>query len=717
MSAEDTPRLVVGSLEAMTSEFSAGLSILQFLGVQDADSGREYGNIQEASQEVMRNALQHYVDMCHERGFREEFRGDVPGEYIEALLRRFQERDLDVWGRPLEDDSDDSLGINSDVQGETDYQDDSDYAPSDGEVSGEEEEASVAPARESDAEIEEESGHSPPQRSRGSRENRGYSSGGSFESAASSGNSSLSGDSSSPPYLSDFLVRNRPHSPPPPPPPRGRRASSSREVHPVEMVDPEWDLRRLNREEFDLVAKVMKKANKRREKERKSRERRGASTNLVSARGSSSSSSKRRSCKGSSRSSSSSSLSSGISSFRCVSQLRTTPKMSRKMKTASSKSSHKLALDPSIKAMNIRSSRAERAAFALSMESSVTGDLFPLTWIKNWGTDVWNTISDCFGNAGELAGTLADTFVLGSNAHTPLLDTAESYSDYVDLYEETVANFDKHNQTLVRKLQEEVYLRSGGLTVLSEAVVRKVPIYQAVELYQKLFHETFSAMTRLYRTLGEGDEGFLVLKKILSKVKEMRRGVSRAGKSCRSYDKEVVKHVRRLNVTNSFFRGIISSGGEIATEGGDVPAFLKRLIVEARSAEMARRVSASISGGGGAEGGGAKPSTQGSTKSQKHDDFRTLLKGFHDEGADFYETEKETPTKLSASGSAGRGCFICGSSTHYHFDCKALPERGQRKQFVAKLVKNLGTPANKAVLKKLNFTKKRASDAIRTAIQ
>ena len=178
-----------------------------------------------------------------------------------------------------------------------------------------------------------------------------------------------------------------------------------------------------------------------------------------------------------------------------------------------------------------------------------------------------------------------------------------------------------------------------------------------------------------------------------------------------------MKHVRRLNVTNSFFRGIISSGGEIATEGSDVPAFLKKLIVEARSAEMARRVSASISGGGGADGGGAKPSTQVSTKSQKHGDFRTLLKGFHDEGADFYESEKKTPAKLSASGSAGLGCFICGSSTHYHFDCDALPERGQRKKYVSELIKNPDTPTNKAVLKTLNFTKKRASDAIRTAIQ
>ena len=63
MSAEDPSDLVVGSRESMTEAFSVGLSLLQFLGVQDAGSGREYGNIQYASQDVMKNALQYYVDM------------------------------------------------------------------------------------------------------------------------------------------------------------------------------------------------------------------------------------------------------------------------------------------------------------------------------------------------------------------------------------------------------------------------------------------------------------------------------------------------------------------------------------------------------------------------------------------------------------------------------------------------------------------------------
>ena len=79
------------------------------------------------------------------------------------------------------------------------------------------------------------------------------------------------------------------------------------------------------------------------------------------------------------------------------------------------------------------------------MESDVTGDLYPLTWADNWGTDVWNAMSDCFGNGGELVGSLADTFVLGSNAYTPLLGTADDYSSLAGLYEETVANFEKNN--------------------------------------------------------------------------------------------------------------------------------------------------------------------------------------------------------------------------------------------------------------------------------
>ena len=378
--------------------------------------------------------------------------------------------------------------------------------------------------------------------------------------------------------------------------------------------------------------------------------------------------------------------------------------------------SDKCSIDSDVEAMNIVSSASEIAAYKLSMESHETGDLFPEKWIKKWGPDVWNAVFDCFGNGGDLAGSLVDTLVLGSNLYTPLLGTADDWQSTADLYEEVVASFERNNKTLRKQIIRHVFKASNEVAVLSDAGARSVGIYRAAVSYQKLLHEFFSALSRLNRQLGSNAEGFLVIKRIFEKLKELRRTASRPADSSRKNKVEIVKHVQRLNATNSFIRGLVSANGDIGLDGDSLPSFLKTAVREAQKAEMARLVSETISGSS-ADGGVVKPTNTGSTKAQKQEDFRALLKSLREENGDFVEKEQPTPSKLSASGSANRGCVICNSASHFHYDCPKLPERGQRRKIVADLIKNLDTATNKGILSRIGLTKKRASDAIRNAIQ
>ena len=166
--------------------------------------------------EALRNALQHYFDTCRDEGFTVKFRGDVPSDYTAALTRRFQNLNLDSWGRPLEGSSGDELGIHSDDLDGDDDQGDSDFEPSVASDSGVDEEASGRSAQESHAESDDESRPGTTRESRDSQEDQDYSSDGSAASATSSRFSQRSKGFI--PFremnLSEFHTQNRPRRPP-----------------------------------------------------------------------------------------------------------------------------------------------------------------------------------------------------------------------------------------------------------------------------------------------------------------------------------------------------------------------------------------------------------------------------------------------------------------------------------------------------------------------